>query len=304
VANSDIHKFVITWPSHERLTGNRLANSLHQAKTNPCQTLGMSPFLITDQEGFTPHLSRLVSMMNYARRTTLEMVRGLTVEELDFLPSADGNSIGILLEHFAAVEVAYQVSTFEERELNKAEIERWEAGLELGRLGREKLRGRDISYYLQTLQAVRDKTFEEFRRRNDDWLHQEFPFWGQTGNNYFCWFHVFEDEINHRGQMRLIYKQLPRVKNRGVLGIRLAPAREDGVGLKFTEVFPNGAAAKAGLQSGDVIVELNGKDIRGLPLEDIDSRGQAGESVRLKVQREGVAEPLDFEVVREPVKDN
>jgi hypothetical protein len=91
-----------------------------------------SPFLIGDQEGFTPHIGRLVSMMNYARRTTLDMARGLTVEELDFLASPDGNSIGMLLEHFAAVEVAYQCTTFEARELNEAEVARWEAGLELG----------------------------------------------------------------------------------------------------------------------------------------------------------------------------
>jgi uncharacterized damage-inducible protein DinB len=263
-----------------------------------------SPFLITDQEGFTPHMGRLVSMINYARRTTLDMVRGLTVEELDFLPSSDGNSIGMLLEHFAAVEVAYQASTFEERELNEAEIERWGAGLELGKLGREKLRGRDINYYLQTLQEVRNKTFAEFRKRSDDWLHQEFPFWGQTGNNYFCWFHVFEDEINHRGQIRLIYKQLPRVKNRGVLGVQLVPAKDDGVGLAFAAVTLDGAAAKVGIKAGDVVLELNDKDIRETPFEEIDARGQAGESVRLKVQREGAIEPLYFEVAREPVKAN
>jgi uncharacterized damage-inducible protein DinB len=263
-----------------------------------------SPFLITNQEGFTPHIGRLVSMMNYVRRTTLDMARGLTVEELDFLATPDGNSIGMLLEHFAAVEVAYQASTFEERELNEAEIERWEAGLELGKLGREKLRGRDIKYYLQTLQEVRDKTFAEFRNRDDDWLHYEFPFWGQTGNNYFCWFHVFEDEINHRGQIRLIAKQLPRFKNRGVLGVQLAPARDDGIGLKFSAVSSEGAAAKAGIQGGDVVLELNGKDISQISFDDIDIRGQAAETVILKVQREGVNELLTFEVVREPVKDS
>jgi uncharacterized damage-inducible protein DinB len=263
-----------------------------------------SPFLIGDQDGFTPHIGRLVSMMNYARRTTLDIARGLTVEELDFLPSPDGNSIGMLLEHFAAVETWYQVFTFEGREANTAELERWEAGLELGNLGREKLRGRDIKYYLQTLQEVRDKTFDQFRRRDDEWLHQEFPFWGQTGNNYFCWFHVFEDEINHRGQIRLIYKGLPRGKNRGVLGVQLAPALESGVGLKFAEVSPDGSAAKAGLQSGDVVIELNGNDIRETPLEDIDTRGQAGETVRLGIEREGVAGILYFEIVREAVNNS
>jgi uncharacterized damage-inducible protein DinB len=263
-----------------------------------------SPFLITDQEGFTPHVGRLVSMMNYARRTTLDIARGLTVEELDFLPSPDGNSIGMLLEHFAAVEVIYQSITFG-YELSTGERERWKAGLELGKLGREKIRGYEVSYYLQTLQEVRDKTFAEFRERDDRWLHQELPeFWqGQMSNNYFCWFHVFEDEINHRGQVRLITKFLPRFKNRGILHAKFdTPA--SGRGLIAIHVYPKGVAAKAGLQSGDVVLELNGEDISEKPFDDIDMRGQAGEIVLLKVKREGVADPLHFKIMREAVKND
>lgn len=33
--------------------------------------------------------------------------------------------------------------------------------------------------------------------------------WGTPTSNYFKWFHVFEDEINHRGQIRLIRKLTP-----------------------------------------------------------------------------------------------
>jgi uncharacterized damage-inducible protein DinB len=262
----------------------------------------LSPYLITDQPGFTPHISRLVAMMNYARRTTLEMVRGLTIEELDALPTPDGNSIGMLLEHMAAVETWYQVFTFEGHEPKEIDVSRWQAGLALGKLGQAKLRGRELGYYLQTLQDVRDKTLAGFAKRDDQWLHQEFPFWGQAGNNYFCWFHVFEDELNHRGQIRLIVKQFPRFKNRGVIHVDVAPADDQGLGLVFNEVFPGGAADKVGLKSGDVILELNGHDIRKTPLADIDFRGQAGEIVNLKIQRDGVTEPLDFSVVREALE--
>ncbi|MGL4611042.1 MAG: DinB family protein [Trueperaceae bacterium] len=171
----------------------------------------MSPFLITEQEGFTPHIGRLVSMMNYARQTTLYAVKSLSIEELDVLPTPNSNSIGMLLEHFAAVEVIYQAKTFD-LELSPSVEERWKAGLDLGKLGREKIRGHDLSYYPNNLQTVREETLREFRKRDDEWLHQEFPFWGETGNNYFCWFHVFEDELNHRGQIRLITKQFPRFK--------------------------------------------------------------------------------------------
>ena len=257
-----------------------------------------SPFLLTDREGFTPHMSRLVSMMHYARRTTLEMVRHLSTEELDLLPDPDGNSIGMLLEHMAAVEVLYQRLTFEGRELNETELERWLPGLDLGKLGRERIRGQPIRSYLNTLEEVRAQTLEQFRQRDDAWLHTEFPWWGQTGNHYFCWFHVFEDEINHRGQIRLLLKAIPRFRNRGLIGARLGPATEQGHGLKFIGVGPEAPAGKAGLQHGDVALEYNGVNIENTLHDDIDLIGEVGEPARFLIRRDGVPELLEITVVR------
>lgn len=50
--------------------------------------------LITDIPGYTPQISRLVSMMNYARFTTLDAVKNLTQDQLDFLLDSQSNSIG------------------------------------------------------------------------------------------------------------------------------------------------------------------------------------------------------------------
>ncbi|MNN05189.1 DinB family protein [compost metagenome] len=166
-------------------------------------------YLITDIPGYTPQISRLLSMMNYARHTTLEATKDLTVDQLDFLLDSESNSIGALLMHFAAVEYAYQISTFEKRELNDEEMLIWGAALELGEVGRSKIRGNNLNYYLDKLNEVRSRTYEFFRTVNDDWLYQEEEFWYQKqANHYFMWFHVFEDEINHRGQIRLIKKRL------------------------------------------------------------------------------------------------
>ena len=42
----------------------------------------------------------------------------------------------------------------------------------------------------------------------DAWLDAQTPFWGgKPANNYFKWFHVFEDELNHRGQIRWLRKR-------------------------------------------------------------------------------------------------
>lgn len=166
-------------------------------------------YLITDIPGYSPQISRLLSMMNYARYTTLEATRNLTIDQLDFLLDAESNSIGALLLHFAAVEYAYQVATFEKRELNEEELSIWGAALELGEEGRQKIRGNDLTYYVDQLNEVRNRTYKLFKTVNDDWLYQEEEFWhNKQANHYFMWFHVFEDEINHRGQIRMIKKRL------------------------------------------------------------------------------------------------
>ena len=165
--------------------------------------------LIKDIDGFTPQISRLISMMNYARFTTLEAVKDLTQAQLDYLLDEKSNSIGALLLHFAAVEYAYQVSTLENRELNEDELLKWVPALELGQLGQETIKGNELAYYINILEQVRNRTLELFKSVNDDWLYIEEDFWyNKKANHYFMWFHVFEDEINHRGQIRIIRSRL------------------------------------------------------------------------------------------------
>jgi uncharacterized damage-inducible protein DinB len=182
-----------------------------------------SPYLIRSQAGFSPTIGHLVSMMSYARLTTLSAVRGLNSEALDFLLDENANSIGILLEHMACVEIGYQASSFGWLIEGEA-VERWRLGSQLGEEGRKRIRGSDLPYYLKRLEEVRNRTLEELARRDDDWLFEECDWWdGERGNNYFKWFHVFEDELNHRGQIRLIRRRLPlELQPKGPSGARQA----------------------------------------------------------------------------------
>ncbi|MCR2820085.1 DinB family protein [Lederbergia panacisoli] len=150
-------------------------------------------------------------MMNYTRVMTLEEVKKLTVEELDFLYDKDANSIGMLLAHMVAVEKAYQIESFENRELTEEEMDELNPALDLGEKAREQIHSNNIDFYIKELDDTRRYTIETFKALPDEWLFQQTPFWfGEQANNYFKWFHVFEDELNHRGQIRIIKKMMAK----------------------------------------------------------------------------------------------
>ncbi|WP_307290948.1 DinB family protein [Bacillus sp. SORGH_AS_0510] len=152
-------------------------------------------------------------MMNYTRQTTLEAVKDLTIEDLDFLFDEEANSIGMLLAHMASVEKAYQIVTFENRDLTDEEESDLNPALDLGMHAREQIKGNPLEYYLDKLEQVRSETIETFKTLSDEWLFEQAPFWwNRPANNFFKWFHVFEDELSHRGQIRLIKKMILKRK--------------------------------------------------------------------------------------------
>lgn len=164
--------------------------------------------LIQEREGFTPQIGHLVSMMNYARHTTLGSVTDLSIEQLDYLHDENSNSIGALLYHIAAVDFIYHIGTFENRDMTKAEEEKWLAGLQLGTLGRQTIKGHPLDFYTQLLDETRQATLAALRQKDDSWLYEKKKYADGTElNNYWYWFHVFEDEINHRGQIRWLRKR-------------------------------------------------------------------------------------------------
>ncbi len=166
--------------------------------------------VIGDRPGYSPRIGRLVAMMEYARRTTVDEVQGLTVEQLDHLHDAQSNSIGALLHHIAGIERYYQKTLGIEQESGPAEEQQdWEAAEELGDLGRRRLRGRPLGYYLDLLASLRARTLEAMRRRDDAWLDIEKGEGQGRCNRHWEWFHVFEDELNHRGQIRWLKRRLP-----------------------------------------------------------------------------------------------
>lgn len=171
-------------------------------------------YLIDKKEGMQKEFGKLLSMMDYTRMTTVAEVENLTIEQLDFLIHEEANSIGMLLDHMNSVEKVYQIDTFEKRECTKEDLKELNPGIELGEAARKQIKENSIDFYLEQLEKTREDTIVKFRELPETWLFEQTPFWGgEPTNNYFKWFHVMEDELNHRGQIRLI-KKIMRMKKK------------------------------------------------------------------------------------------
>ncbi|MDX8045594.1 DinB family protein [Gracilibacillus sp. S3-1-1] len=172
----------------------------------------MVNYRLTSMDGYADKMGELVWMLQHARQVTLNEIDSLTKQALDFLSDSQANSIGALLSHIAAIEYVHQVISFEKRDLSTDELSKWSAALQLGTQAREAIQGHSISYYLEQLANVRSDTLSYLKSKDDDWLYEEHQ-WdnGVTYNQYYLWFHVLEDEINHRGQIRAIKRTLKQL---------------------------------------------------------------------------------------------
>ncbi|RNA66702.1 DinB family protein [Alteribacter keqinensis] len=169
----------------------------------------MVDYKIKTNDSFTEKVGELVCMLEHSREVTLHDISQLNQSELDCLPHDSSNSIGSLLLHIASIEFVHQVISFEERDLTKDEYLKWGPALEIGDKAREVIRNHSIDYYLDELSRVRENTLTYLKSKKDSWLFEENK-WGNgvPYNNYYLWFHVMEDEINHRGQIRTIKRLL------------------------------------------------------------------------------------------------
>lgn len=70
--------------------------------------------------------------------------------------------------------------------------------------------------------------------------------------------------------------------------------------LSIVSPFPGSPAEAAGLLPGDVIIEVDGVDMEGVPPYEVITkvRGKAGTQVVLTIVREGEEEPLEFTITR------
>lgn len=87
----------------------------------------------------------------------------------------------------------------------------------------------------------------------------------------------------------------------GGIGVGLAPVDPVRLtGARVTRLFSGSPATAAGVRHGDVLLEVDGADVRDLVVDEIPLllRGEPGSAVQVIVLRPGIVEPLILEITR------
>jgi carboxyl-terminal processing protease len=108
----------------------------------------------------------------------------------------------------------------------------------------------------------------------------------------------------HSGFMNEEEAKSMNVQTRGEFGgLGIEVTMENGV-VKVVSPIDDTPAARAGVQAGDLIVEIDGKPVMGMTLTDaVDKmRGKVGVEILLTIVRKGEKEPIKLKLIREIIQ--
>jgi hypothetical protein len=165
-------------------------------------------FQIKFDKGVDHSIQYLIGILTDARTVTLNLVKKLTAEEVDWQYEPGWNTIGALLDHIAAVQQFFRIEYVEERKLTEEENNQLLPALDMGIHLPELIGIRSIEEYYKSLtdshelllSALQKIGFEDFVRVR--------PGYDEVEGCNLAWvlYHMVEDEIYHRGQISLIRK--------------------------------------------------------------------------------------------------
>lgn len=156
---------------------------------------------ITGMNGCLPEIGRTLWALDDARQRTWRVVKAIAPEVIDWQPPNNGNSIGTLLYHIAAIEMDWLYSEVMEGQMPESVWEAFPYSVrdDAGRL--TVVEGLSLDDHLQRLDATRSHvmntfqimTMEDYCRPRRLEKYDVTPEW--------VLHHLAQHEAEHRGEM-------------------------------------------------------------------------------------------------------
>ena len=98
--------------------------------------------------------------------------------------------------------------------------------------------------------------------------------------------------------------QFNKVTKGAFVGVGIQVAKDLGEPLKVVTPIAETPAFRAGIQTGDLIIAVDGVPTKDLPIDHIIEMivGDKGTTVVLRIRRRGIVAPMDVELVRDTIK--
>lgn len=165
------------------------------------------PLVIDVVEGCEPEIGRLLWQLEATRQRLQERLVGVDTAVLDYQP-ANGNSIGTLLYHIAAIELDWlYVEALEADEFppKVAEMLPFEVRDEAGRL--TMVNGRSLDEHLTMLDRARHYLLEAYQQMNLADFRRVRHFESYSCTPEWVLHHLIQHEAEHRGEIMTIRTQ-------------------------------------------------------------------------------------------------
>ncbi|MEP6835531.1 MAG: DinB family protein [Gemmatimonas sp.] len=174
-------------------------------------SLSQPRYRVIPPSAYTPEIGSFVAMLEHCRESVLDSVKDLTVAQLDHQQDDKANPIGALLAHMAAIEWFYVVASFEGVQPQPHDWGEWSVFLRLTPATWAAAKGQSIENHVERLARIRVRALAALEKRDDAWLSGTFslPWTQELANHRWALYHLLEDELNHRGQIRWLKGRLP-----------------------------------------------------------------------------------------------
>ena len=167
-------------------------------------------YQVVSPASFAPQIGSFVAMLEHCRESVLDSVKDLTPAQLAHQHDVKSNPIGSLLAHVAAVEWFYAVVSVEGKQPLPQEWADWGSYLRLTPATWAATRDQTVEQHVERLTRIRERTLSGLAGKDDGWLEGTFrlPWTPEPANNRWALYHLLEDELNHRGQIRWLKSRL------------------------------------------------------------------------------------------------